>query len=230
MANWIYNSQIKDMVGIEAGYTAQDTLISQINATTTATLESLLGRTLTKATYVEYHNSKYNSTQFADVYGNGPNAYGYTYKEIKYNLKQYPVITDPEEFKIEYRPGFLIDGAEDILEANEYQLDEENGTFIVTRPVTNFTKGFKVTYTAGYEAEQVSGEFALSPNLPADLVQAALWQSAHTYEKMNLSNINVRESRGQGSSNSSRYVNINAIAPEAMAIIVQHKRRFFTIV
>jgi hypothetical protein len=230
MVNWLYNSQIKDFVGLEPSYTAQDSLIAQINATTTQTLENLLGRTLAKTTQVEYINSKYNSKQYVDVYGTSESGYGYLHKEIQYTLKNFPVDTS-ETFTIEYRPGYVLDGAPDLLLESDYVLDDEKGTFVVNRATVNYPKGFKVTYTSGYDSvNNGSGEFALSPNLPADLVQAALWQSAHVYEKTNLSNINVRESRGQGSTNSTRYVNINAISPEAMAVIVQNKRRFFTIV
>jgi hypothetical protein len=229
MANWIFNSQIKEAVGIEDDYTAQDALITQINNSTTKTLENLLGRSLTRATYVEYIDSKANAFSYHDVFGTSDSGYGSAYKQIKYHLKNFPVI-DSEDFTIEYRPSFLIDGQEDILAESEYSLDTENGIFIIEgRGTANYPRGLKVTYTAGFEAT-TDGDSALSATLPADLVQAAVWQSMHTYEKYRLSNVNVRESRGQGSSNTTRYVNINAIAPEAMAIIVQNKRRFFKIV
>lgn len=222
--NWVFNSQIKAEVGIEDDYTGEDARIELINATVTQTLESLMGRCMSKNAYEEYFNSKSNGRGFYDVYGVNQAGIGTAYKEIKYQLKNYPVDTT-ETFQVHYTPQGAVDGST-ILTEDQYILDAEKGTLIILMPVVSYYRAIKVTYTAGYEAALEDTEYALSSNLPADLQQAALWQAVHTYEKTKFSNVNVRESRSQGSTNTTRYVNIHAIAPEAMAIIVRYKTRF----
>lgn len=231
--NWVFNRQIKEAVGIEDDYTAEDTTITRINNAVTKTLEDLMGRCLTKNAYTEYFNSKSNGRSFYDVYGYAQAGTGTAYKEIKYQLKNFPVDL-AETFEVHYTPQGLVD-ASTILTEDDYTFDAETGTLIITKPVASYYRAIRVVYTAGYEstldtdatpAPTAGDEEALSYNIPSDLVQAALWQAAHTYEKSKFSNINVRESRSQGSTNTARYVNIHAIAPEAMAVIVRYKKRF----
>lgn len=224
MANWITLSEIKNIVGIESSYTQEDATLNSINASATKTLETLLGRQLTKQTHTEYLNSQNNSVRYYDVFGNSDSGIGQAYKEVKYYLKHYPV--DPTDFEVHYQPRSNIDGSTQ-LDESEYILDAEQGILIITAPTISYSRGIKVVYKGGFEAATVNTETTISATIPADLKQAAIYQITHMYDKVKMSNINVRESRSQGSTNSSRFVNIHAIAPEAMAIIVQNKRRKF---
>lgn len=237
MTNWIFNRQIKEIVGSDdPEYTGDDARISLVNKTVTATLENLLGRSLAKNEYTEFLDSKRNAIPYADVYGNSSSGYGSAYKQIKYYLKNFPINTEAD-FTVYYTAND-IDDSNDPLTSDDYTLDAEKGILILNISTIEYPRGIKVVYTAGYddgvdvsegyEESDTEAERALSDSLPSDFVTAALYQAAHTYDKLKFSNINVRESRGQGSTNSSRYVNIHAIAPEALAIIAMRKRKLFT--
>jgi hypothetical protein len=238
--NWIFDRQIKEMVGTsDPTYTGEDTKVAMINRVVTSTLENLLGRSLSKNEYVEKFTTKINGKTFYDIYGSGSDGYGTAFKEQKYYLKNYPVDTDAT-FTVELAVNQQVEGTT-VLTEDEYVLDAEKGELVITKPINGiYYKAITVTYTAGYDSsvDTESGvvydadadpaqELALYNEIPADLAQAALFQASHLYDKQQLSNINVRESRSQGSTNSSRFVNIHAISPEAMAIIVQYKRYKF---
>lgn len=227
MANWILRNELKEIIGVEDSYTQDDARIDGVIATATATLEHLLGRSLTKQSYVEYINSKNNRRRFVDIFGYSDSGVAHDVIEVKYYLKNYPV--DTNGFEVHYQPNMLVDGSTQ-LDPSEYVLDAENGILIINKPTITYNRAIKVVYTAGYEATTVGTETSLSSSLPADLKQAVIFQACHLYDKQKMSNINVRESRSQGSTNSSRFVNIHAIAPEAMSIIVMYKRRNFTVV
>lgn len=240
MVNWVFNRQIKEIIGSDdPEYTGDDARITLVNNTVTATLENLLGRSLTKNTYTEFLDSKRNNIIYADVYGNSKTGYGGVYKQVKYYLKNYPIDTS-ETFEVYYTANDLDDEASNPLDEDDYILDAESGVLILKIGTVEYPRGIKVVYTAGYEAtadtdegyltSDADSEKALSYNLSADLVTAALYQAAHTYDKLKFSNINVRDSRSQGATNSSRYVNIHAIAPEALAIIAMKKRKLYTFV
>lgn len=236
--NWVFDRQIKEMIGADdPDYTGEDARVKLINNSTTNTLENLMGRSLSKNTYTEYFDTKTNVTGFYDVYGFSQSGYIGRYKTIRYYLKNYPVDVSAG-FTVTYDPDELIDGDTPLTNV-DYTLDAENGILIIVKPVGTFPRALKVVYTAGYVssvdtdgnvvydvAANPPQEQSVSYAIPQDLVQAALYQAMHSYEKSKFSNINVREARSQGGANATRYVNFYAIAPEAMAIIVQHKRRF----
>lgn len=229
----IFTRQLKSVLGLEESYTAQDTRLKLAIATASHTIENLLGRNLTKKRHVEYVASKRNANHVYDVYGMSQTGYGSTYKTIPLYLKHYP-IDESETFEVYYDPGERYEDGHK-LQPHEYILDAERGVLIIKRSVGSFKRGLKVVYTAGYEASvdteggvvedpSLPQEKSLANSLPVDLQQAALWQAQIVYEKQYSGNINVRESRGEGSSNTTRYVNIHGVAPETMAIIVQNRR------
>jgi hypothetical protein len=232
MKNWLFIKQVKEILGIDISYTGEDARLALFNASATKTLENLLGRPLTKAVHTEVLNSKSNSRGYYDVYGYNQGGTSSKFFEIKYYLKNYPIdLTQP--FTVNYKPNLLIDGNQYLLADTDYSLDAEKGILTILIATGDHPRALTVSYTAGYDytADPANtSDLALSASLPPDLVQAALFQVMHLYEKSKFSNINVRESRSQGITNASRYVNINAIAPEALAIIVQNKRRQFRIV
>lgn len=230
MTNWIFDRYIKEAVGADdPDFTEDNAKIALINKVVTQTLENLLGRSLTKQTYTEKFTSRINQKLYWDIYGSSWGGFGTVFKPVTYNLRHFPV--DPNTIVVTLFPNYVVDG-EVILEATDYVLNPETGELVITKPIgSSFWEGLSVTYDAGYEATQdqdlgegATAEEALAYNIPADLVQAAIYQAMHVYEKQKFSNINVRESRSQGTTNFSRYVNIHAIAPEAMAIVMQHKR------
>jgi hypothetical protein len=240
--NWVFDRQIKELIGADdPGYTSMDAKVRMINASVTATLENLLGRCLTKNTYTEVIDSKLNAKHYYTLQGDISPGFAYEYKDVQYQLKNYPVDTNAT-FEVHYAPIGPIDGTT-LLDPANYTLDAEKGILTILCLTGKFPKAIQINYTAGYSGsvdtdEDVTfdaladppQEQALSYSIPADLVQAALWQAMHIYEKTQFSNINVRESRSQGSTTTSRYININAIAPEALGVIVQNKRRFFRVV
>jgi hypothetical protein len=238
LVNWIFNRQIKEAVGADdPDFPEDDGRISLINRATTQTLEALLGRSLTKTTHTETFTTKINGRNFYDIFGGfaGGGGVGTAFKTVRYKLKHFPV--DPNSVTISLTPYLLVDRTEQLL-TTEFDIDYEKGELVILRSIAaEVYKGLSVTYDAGYvstvdtDANVVYNssanppqEQALANNIPADLVQAAIYQAMHVYEKQKFSNINVRESRSQGSTNASRYINIHAIAPEAMAIIMMHKR------
>lgn len=236
----IFIRQLKEMIGIESDYTSQDTRLQLCIDTASKTIESILGRKLSRATHEEYIATKSNSLKGYDIYGVGESGYLYAYKEVPLYLKAFPIDTT-EDFNVYYDPQQLF-GADTLLTAEEYILDPDNGVLIIKKAVGSYKRSLKIVYTAGYQqtvdtaggvVENLNGppqEYALANSLPADLVQAAIWQAQTVYDKQYGGNLNSRESRGEGSSNSSRYVNIHAIAPEVMAIIAMHKRpRYYVI-
>lgn len=229
----VFTRQLKAVVGLEDSYTAQDTRIQMAIATASRTIENLLGRQLSKQTHVEYVASKANTQHVYDVYGMSQSGYGTSYKPISLYLKNYP-IDENEPFEVYYDPGERYEEGHK-LQPHEYILDAQRGVLIIKRSVGSFKRGLKVVYTAGYEATVdteggvtpdplLPQEKALANSLPVDLQQAALWQAQLIYDKQYSGNINVRESRGEGSTNTTRYVNIHGVAPETMAIIVQNRR------
>lgn len=228
------------MIGLDSDYTVQDTRLNLCIATASRTLESILGRKLSRATYEEFIATKTNSLSGYDLYGVGESGYLYAYKQVPLYLKAFPIDTT-EDFKVYYDPAQAF-GEDKLLDPTEYTLDPDNGILIIKKTVGSYKRSLKIVYTAGYQqtvdtvggvVENLAGppqEYALANSLPADMVQAALWQAQLVYDKQYGANLNVRESRGEGSTNSTRFVNIHAIAPEAMAIIAMHKRpRYFVI-
>lgn len=237
----IFLRQLKDAMGIEPEYTAQDTRLNLAIGTASRTLENLLGRKLTYKSHVEYVATKKNTLKGYDLYGVSDSGYYGTYKTVPLYLKNFP-IDEEQTFEVYYDPK--EEYAESTkLTASDYILDAERGVLIIKKSVTDCKRGLKVIYTAGYEpdVDTANGvvyddqaippqERALANTLPVDLVQAAIWQAQLVYEKQYANNINVRESRGEGSTNSTRYVNVGGVSPEAMAIVSQNKRPRYMIV
>lgn len=197
------------------------------------TIENLLGRKLSRNTHTEYVATKRNILSGYDLYGVSSTGRTGQYKTIPLYLKNYPIDTT-EPFEVYYDPGEQY-GPHTLLDPSEYILDAERGVIIIKRGVSDIKRGLKVVYTSGYqptvdeeggvvEDPDLPQEKSVASNLPVDILQAALWQAQLVYEKQYSGNINVRESRGEGSTNTARYVNIHGVAPETMAIIVQNRR------
>lgn len=225
--NWLFDRQIKEALGADdPDYPEENAKIALINRAVTNTLEKLLGRCLSKNQYTEHFTTKSNGKAFYDIYGNSDSGVGHAFKQVTYKLKHFPVDLS-QSFTVELITNAQVDGIT-TLTSDDYVVDTEKGELVILKAVNGqYYRGLKVTYTAGYDAEvdiENDSELALANTIPSDLVQAALYQAMHVYDKQKFSNVNVRESRSQGSTNSSRFVNIHAIAPEAMAIIVQHRR------
>lgn len=223
------------MIGVEPGYSNSDTRIAMAINSATVTIQNLLGRKLSKNTYTEYLDSKNNLLKGYDIYGYGFSPVFFEYKQVSLYIKNYPIDLT-EDFFVYYDPNQVF-GADTLVDPSCYTLDDEKGILIMKSPVNNYKRSLKIVYTAGYDGtvDTDQGEVfdamsdppqeqALANNLPADLFQAAVWQAQLVYEKQYAGNLNVKFSRGEGSTNSVSYVNLHGISPEAMAIIVQNKR------
>lgn len=235
----IFLRELKEAIGIESGYTAQDTKIQLAINTASRTIENLLGRKLSKSVNEEYVATKRNILKGYDVYGVSDSGYFGQFKSVPLYLKNFPV-DESEPFEVYYDPSERFN-PDSKLNESDYILDAERGVLIIKKPVNDYKRALKVIYTAGYnesvdtvdgvvENPDIPQEKALSNNVPVDIVQAAIWQALHVYEKQYPGNINVRESRGQGSSNASRYVNVHGVSPEVMAIIAQNKRPRYMVI
>lgn len=229
------------MVGIESDYNAQDIRLQLAINSASRTVENIVGRALSRRTHEEYLSTKRNSLHGYDVYGVGNSGRISVYKQVPLYLKHYPIDLTAA-FEVYYDPSQTFSEATK-LDPSEYIVDEVLGTLILKKPVNDYKRSLKVVYTAGFKdsvdleggiVEDITAtppqERALAPNLPADLMQAALWQAQLVYEKQYANNINVRESRGEGSTNTTRYVNIHAVAPETMAILVQNRRMKISVI
>lgn len=218
---------------MDVSYTEQDTRLKLAISTASKTIENLLGRRLSMNTHVDILSTKRNTDSGYDIYGVGESGRMFKYKSVPLYLKNYPIDTT-KPFEVYFDPSEQYpEGSK--LRPDEYILDPERGMLIIKRPVGDYRRALKVVYTAGYEptvdldggiveTPGVPQEKSIQRDLPVDLMQAALWQAQLVYEKQYSGNINVRETRGEGSSNTTRYVNIHGVAPEVMAIIVQNRR------
>lgn len=235
----IFVRQLKEVLGFENSYTEQDTRLQLAINTASRTIENLLGRKLSKNTHTEYVATKRNVNSVYDIYGVGQSGYSSTYKTIPLYLKNFPIDTD-EPFEVYYDPGERYE-EQHKLAPSDYILDAERGVIIIKRGVYECKRGLKVVYTSGYETSvdtdggiteiaNTPQERSVANTLPVDLLQAALWQAQTVYEKQYSGNLNSKDSRGEGSTMSGRYVNIHAIAPEVMAIIVQNRRPRHTVI
>lgn len=220
--NLIFLDELKDAVGVESGYTAQDAKLLKAIATATKTIQDIVGRNFSTNGYTEYLDSVYNSTSYYDVYGIGTSGYVSVANERGLSLKNYPIDTD-ETFSIHYDVNGQF-GDDTLLDPSYYTLDPENGKLYLKIGTIACRRALKVVYTAGYPSTTVGTETALSASLPADLVQACVWQAQHTFDKMNSSSINSFYSGTVGKADSYRYVNVAGIIPEAAAIAVRYKR------
>lgn len=235
----IFTRQLKDQLGIEPEYTAQDNRLALAINTASRTIESLLGRKLTRATHEEYVATKRNVLKGYDIYGVSDSGYYGQYKTVPLYLKNFPVDTTAD-FDVFYDPTerYALDTK---LDSSEYILDAERGVLIIKKAVNDYKRGLKVVYTAGYtptvdtdngvvEDDSSPQEKALANSVPVDLVQATIWQAAVVYEKQYSGNLNVSQSRGEGSTNTANYVNRAGISPEAMAIVSQNKRPRYMVI
>lgn len=236
MANLIFLRQLKEIAQAdELTYTANDARFNHCIRAATQTIEKLLGRSLTKASYTEILDVKRNNYNTGyDIYGSSSSGYLSQEKLITIPLKAYPI--DVETVTVNYDPTRVFDVSTQ-LDSSGFSVDPELGVLTVHYLIGACPRALKVSYTAGYEATVDTDdgvefdadasppqEMALSNNLPDDLIQAALIQAFHTFDKLNVSNINVKYSRGEGSTNTTAYVNIAGIAAETMAICVQRRR------
>jgi hypothetical protein len=225
----IFLRQLKELIGADNSYTGIDARCTQAINSASRTIENLLGRVLAKNTYTEYLSSKNNLLKGYDLYGVGETGIYFQYKPINIYLKSFPI--DPDaDFSVYYDPNQAF--TEDTkLTTDDYDLDLDRG---------EYKRALKVIYTAGYSSTVDTDndvvydanaappqEQALANNLPADLVQAAIWQAMFVYDKQYSGNVGVRYSRGEGSTKTTQYVSYGGLAPEAAAIIAQHKRRKF---
>jgi hypothetical protein len=224
----IFINTFKSFMGMDTGYTAQDSRILYCLNSATSTIENLLGHTLSYGTYTETMNTRRNFNVGYDMYGT--NHYGYTLygKHDVYKTKNYPIdMTAP--ITITYTPWaqYLEDETPQTLDTTQYAIYPDIGVFSVYVILTANFNALTISYSAGYQPEEDpnnAGDIALEPNLPGDLVQAALFQAQHVYSKQSTSNINVDGPTNTSKGSRQKYVNHAAISPEAMAIIVQRRR------
>jgi hypothetical protein len=240
----IFTRQLKEIIGVEAGYSGSDARFTLAIDSASRTLEQILGRKLSKNSYTEYLSTKRNMLKGYDVYGFGDATSGgvyFQFKEVPLYLKNFPIDLN-ETFQVYYDTNQLW-GVETLLDSSCYLIDAERGVLIIKTAVGDYKRSLKVIYTAGYAntVDTEDGEVldlnasppqeqALANSIPRDLVQAALFQSQLVYEKQYSGNINVRMSQGQGSTNSVGWVNMAGISPEAMAILMHYKRPRFAVI
>lgn len=225
--------ELKEAIGVEPSYTGQDSRIRLAIESASQLIENQLGRKLAYQSHVDYLSTKRNYSTGYDVYGIGASGRTSSIKSIPLYLRNYPV-DETQPFEVYYDPMGVFDASHK-LDPSEYILDAERGMLILKRGVGAFKRSLKIVYTAGLplsvdtyggvveDPDQVQ-EKTVSNALPPDLRQAIIWQAQHTYDKQYSGNLNVRESRGEGSSNTTRFSNIAGITPEAMAIVVQNRR------
>lgn len=232
----IFLRQLKELLGVEDSYTGSDTRLILAIDSASRTIENLLGRKLSKNSYTQLLDSKRNYKTGYDLYGHGDQGTFSVYKEVPLYIRNFPIDLH-EDFNVYYDPNGVF-GADTLLTVNtDYTIDSDTGILIIKKGVGDFKKAIKVEYTAGYEntvdteggvvynpAASPPQEQAIANALPSDLVMAALYQSMLVYDKQYSGNLNVRYKTGEGANNNVGYVNIGAISPEAMAIIMQHKR------
>lgn len=219
--NLVYLSDLKNAVGESATYTLRDEDYLKCISSATATIQNLLGRNLSKNEYTEFYDTQQNFKTSYDLYGSSTSGYVSYADERAIALKHYPVDTT-EQFKVYYSltAGFTED---QLLDASEYELDDERGLLWLKLSTVRARRSVKVVYTAGYDAVAVDGEYALAPNIPSDIYKAALWQAQLVFEKAG-TNLNAFYSGSQGAANSYRFVNVAGVSPEAMAVIAQYRR------
>jgi hypothetical protein len=236
--NLVFQSQVKSLLGVDEGYSnpAFTSKLDLAIRSSTLMIEKLLGRNLSKNTYTEYHSSKRNISLSYDLFGSGYSGYASAPKPFVLYLKNFPVDSQAS-IQVYFDPNAVFDSSVSALDSSLYDVDFDTGAIYFKTTLCDAQRALKVVYTAGYEStvDTAAGEVydaqsdppqeqALANTLPDDLVQAALYQVMHVFEKSDGSNVNQRESRSEGKTNASRYINIGGIAPEAMAIVVQYRR------
>jgi len=236
MANLIFLRQLKEIAQAnEPDYTGNDAKLMTALESASKTIEKLLGRELTKKQYTEILDFKRNFAVGYDLYGMGWSGYTIDPKPKPIPLKNYP-IDSTVDFFVYYDPCQVF-GDNTLLDSSDYYVDYDLGVLYLYRAYNGANKALKVVYTAGYEATVDTDanivydpdadppqEQALGINLPPDLVNATIIQAWHVFDKLTISNINVKYQRGEGSTNTTAFVNIAGIAPEAMAICAMNKR------
>lgn len=220
--NIIFLEELKEAVGVESGYAMQDAKMLKAIAAATKTIQDIAGRNFSMNDYTEFLDTVYNSTAFYDIYGISSTGYASVANERGYTLKNTPIDL-AETFSVYYDVNLKY-GEDTLLDPSKYTLDPETGKLYLNFATVACRRALKVIYTAGYPSTTVGSETALSASLPADLVQACVWQAQHTFDKMNASSINSFYSGTVGKSDSYRYVNVAGITPEAAAIAVRYKR------
>src|SRR6476620_10412706 len=121
----IFLRQLKDMIGIDADYTAQDTRLNLAINTASKTVEHLLGRKLSMNTHIEYVATKRNILMGYDVYGMNDSGMNSQYKTVPLYLKNFPINED-ETFEVFYDPSGEYP-EESKLATSDYILDAERG-------------------------------------------------------------------------------------------------------
>jgi hypothetical protein len=236
MANLIFLRQLKEIAQAnEPDYTGNDAKYMIAIESASKTIEKLLGRELTKKQYTEILDFKRNFAVGYDLYGMGWSGYTIDPKPIPIPLKGYPI--DPNETITVWYDPCQVFGDNNIIDSSDYYIDYDMGILYLYRAYSGANRALKIVYTAGYEATVDTDanivydpaanppqEQALANTLPPDLFQAALIQAWHVFDKMTISNINVKYQRGEGSTNTTAFVNVAGVAPEAMAICAMNKR------
>jgi hypothetical protein len=220
--NLIYLQTLKDAVGVEVSYTNQDEKLLRCISSATLTIQSMLGRNLSKNEYTEIKDSVKNYVTGFDIRGYSDSGIAAYSDPRAIVLKNFPVDEDAD-FKIYYDINGRFDEST-LLADTDYSVDYDTGFVWLNISTYQCKRAIKVVYTAGYESATTGSETVLEASLPTDLVQAAIWQAQHVYDKNTSSNINSAYSASQGVTGSYRFINVAAIVPEAMAIVAQYRR------
>jgi hypothetical protein len=241
--NLIFLDQLKAYMGEDSSYTAQDENLKMAISTTTSMFERICGREFLKQPRTEYiHTYKnykqvYNFTANAN-YININDASSFISTSSEFHLKNWPVSELPA-VEVFYKYKTIYSDPEVALSNDLYEIDFDKGVIYLKIMTEEVKKGLKVNYVAGYADSVYLGvvedlldttqERALGLNIPSDLKQAALLQSAYYASYLQASLCSSDDNKTVFLAGKS-FAESNQLNPMAMSLLDKYKRRFIKMI
>lgn len=210
---------------VRSGDSSYDDRINLLIATATQQIEAATNRRFASQAHTQFFRTHSTAESRYDFYGTGNESGAYTFaREKRYVLRGFPVtVTEQTPFRVFYDPCRVY-GDDTEVDPADYVLDADTGVLALRLATTEGTNFLKVTYTAGYAADDPDTPTYLV-DVPVDLKLACITQTLHLFTRTTTDNIGVDlADRSSKTTVEARFTSRGGLTPEAAALVSRYRQ------